>query len=88
MPKKRKEGQSNTTISVSWSDKNRMRRLAKLRKTTKNGDVYESDSVIFNRVLRDYMNTHPNEIKSQTTITYPVKSSSKPVKTQDESQQG
>ena len=43
MPKRRKEGQSNTTISVSWSDKNRMRRLAKLRKTTKNGDVYESD---------------------------------------------
>ena len=88
MPKRRKEGQSNTTISVSWSDKNRMRRLAKLRKTTKNGDVYESDSIIFNRVLRDYMDNHPSEIKSHTTITYPVKSSNKPVKTQDESQQG
>ena len=36
MPKKRKEGTVNTTISVSWPDKNKMRRLAKLRKTTKN----------------------------------------------------
>ena len=87
MPKKRKEGQSNTTISVSWSDKNRMRRLAKLRKTTKNGDVYESDAVIFNRVLRDYMNNHPAEIKSETTVTYPVKSVSKPTVSPDESQQ-
>ena len=54
MPKKRKEGAVNTTISISWGDKNRLRRLAKKRKTTQNGDVYESDSVIFNRVLKDY----------------------------------
>ena len=85
MPKKRKEG-TTTTISVSWSDKNRMRRLAKLRKTTKNGDVYESDAVIFNRILRDYMNNHPTEIKPQTTVTYPVKSVSKQIVSPDESQ--
>jgi|LWDU01.1.fsa_nt_gi hypothetical protein len=87
MPKKRKEGTTNTTISVSWSDKNRMRRLANLRKTTKNGDVYESDSVIFNRILRHYIDTHPREVKSVTTVTYPVKIVNTPVKTPNESQQ-
>jgi hypothetical protein len=87
MPKKRKEGTTNTTISVSWSDKNKMRRLANLRKTTKNGDVYESDSVIFNRILRYYIDHNPGEVKSNTTITYPVKTSNRPVKTPDESQQ-
>ena len=86
MPKKRKEGTTNTTISVSWSDKNKMRRLAKLRKTTKNGDVYESDAVIFNRMLRYYIDHNPGEVKSTTTVTYPVKNANKPVKTPDESQ--
>jgi hypothetical protein len=88
MPKKRKEGTVNTTISVSWGDKNKMRRLAKLRKTTKNGEVYESDSVIFNRILRFYMDHNPSEVKSATTVTYPVKNVSKPEDSPNESQQG
>ncbi len=71
MPKKRKEGTQNTTISVSWRDKNLMRRLARKRKTTKNGDVYESDSVIFNRILKYYMNNNSSEIRNETTATYP-----------------
>ena len=81
MPKKRKVGAQDTTISVKWSDKNRMRRLAKHTKTTKTGKVFEPDSVIFSRVLKDYMNSHPNEINDRTTSTYPSK-------IQDESQQG
>jgi hypothetical protein len=82
MPKKRKDGAFSTTISITWSDKNRLRRLANKIKTTKNGDVYESDSVIFNRVLKDYMNQHPTEVKQSTTLTYP----SKVLKNQDEVQ--
>lgn len=73
MPKKRKNGATNTTISVTWQDKNLLRRLAQKTKTTKNGDVYEADYIIFNRVLRDYMNRHPGEIKNATTSTYPSK---------------
>ena len=73
MPKKRKDGATNTTISVAWSDKNRLRRLAQKTKTTKNGDVYEADYVIFNRILKDYMNNHPDEIKNSTTSTYPLR---------------
>lgn len=51
MAKPRKQGNSNTTISVSWIDKNKLRQLARKVKTTKNGDVYESDSQIFHRVI-------------------------------------
>lgn len=81
MPKKRKEGNVNTTMSLSWSDKNRLRRLGRKIKTTKNGDVYEADSVIIHRVIEYYHSMHPSEIKSKTTSTYPLK-------IQDESQQG
>jgi len=75
MPKKRKEGATNTTISITWSDKNRLRRLARKTKTTKNGDVFESDAIIFNRVLKDYMNSHPDQVAKATTSTYPLKDS-------------
>lgn len=78
MPKKRKSGAINTTISVKWGDKNRFRRLARKIKVTKNGDVYESDSIIFNRVLQDYMDRHPNEIANTTTSTYPIKTQDVP----------
>lgn len=81
MPKKRKDGAYNTTISIRWSDKNSFRRLAKKVKTTKNGDVYETDAVIFSRVLEDYLKTHRDEIGIKTTSTYPLNP-------QDKSQQG
>lgn len=80
MPKKRKEGATNTTIAVTWADKNRLRRLAKVTKTTKNGDVYEPDYVLFNKVLQYYMDHNPSEVKNVTTSTYPQRS-------QDERQQ-
>ena len=81
MPKKRKEGARSTTISIKWSDKNSFRRLANKVKTTKNGDVYEADAVIFSRVLEDYLKRNPGEIAKSTTSTYPLK-------TLDESQPG
>ena len=73
MPKKRKEGNVNTTMSLSWSDKNRLRRLGRKIKTTKNGDVYEADSVIVHRIIEYYYSMHPSEVKSKTTSTYPLK---------------
>ena len=73
MPKKRKEGAHNTTISIQWSDKNSFRRLARKVKTTKNGDVYEADAIIFSRMLHDYLIRHPDEVSKKTTSTYPLK---------------
>jgi hypothetical protein len=81
MPKKRKTGAVRTTISIDWMDKNKLRRLARKTKRTKNGDVFESDSNIFKRLLNHYIDTHPNEYKENPTLTYPQKS-------QDVSQQG
>ena len=48
---KRKIGNSHTTICVSWTDKEQFRKLAKLVKKTKNGEMYESDAVIFKKIL-------------------------------------
>lgn len=81
MPKKRKEGAQSTTISIRWSDKNSFRKLARKVKETKNGIVYESDTVIFARVIEDYLKKHQDEVATKTTSTYPSK-------TQDESRQG
>ena len=36
---RRKVGNSHTTISVRWEDKEKLRRHAKLVKKTKNGDM-------------------------------------------------
>ena len=71
MPKKRKPGVERTTISVDWHDKNKLRRLAKKTKRTKNGDVFESDSKIFKRILNDYIDRNVNEYKENPTTTYP-----------------
>jgi len=48
---KRKIGNSHTTICISWDDKDVFRKYAQLVKKTKNGDMYESDSAIFHRML-------------------------------------
>jgi hypothetical protein len=71
---KRKIGNSHTTISVAWTDKEEFRKLAKLVKKTKNGDMYESDAVIFKRILDHYKNSVPNE-NQVIHSTYPTKSS-------------
>jgi hypothetical protein len=81
MPKKRKEGAIFTTISISWTDKNKLRGLARLVKQTKNGRVFESDSIVFKRILDEYLSRHPQELQEKPTSTYPSK-------TRDVSQQG
>ena len=74
MAKHRKEGNEYTTISIKWSDKERLRRKAKFVKKTKNGDLYESDAVIFSGVL-DFVfdNEGLNELGNPPHNTYPKK---------------
>ncbi len=70
---KRKVGNSHTTICITWVDKDEFRRFAKLVKRTKNGDMYESDSVVFNRMLKAFKNIESgNETPHET---YPRKPS-------------
>ena len=48
---RRKAGSSHTTISITWEDKELFRRFAKLLKKTRNGEMYESDSAVFHKIL-------------------------------------
>lgn len=64
---RRKVGNSHTTISIRWEDKDKLRRHAKLVKKTKNGDMYESDSVLFERVLDFYDKQNPTLGTSKPT---------------------
>jgi len=75
MPKKRKEGNLNTTISIRWSDKQKLRRLAKPKKKTKYGVVYDNDAEIFNKVIDYYVKNNPSDI-GDIKNTYPTKDSS------------
>jgi len=68
---KRKIGNSHTTICITWNDKDTFRTFAKLVKKTKNGNMYESDSVIFNRMLEAFKQT--NESDDNSHETYPRK---------------
>ena len=49
---RRKKDNTNTTISISWKDKEEFRKYAKLVKQTKTGDRYESDAVLFRKLLK------------------------------------
>lgn len=76
---KRKQGNSHTTICITWEDKDEFRRFANLKKKTKNGDMYESDAAIFRRML-DHFKQHntPNE----SHATYPTKPTPSPTHAQ------
>ena len=78
---KRKIGNSHTTICITWNDKDTFRTFAKLVKKTKNGNMYESDSVIFNRMLESFKQT--NESGDTSHEPYPRKTIS-----QEHDQQG
>lgn len=52
---RRKIGNSHTTICIKWEDKESFRKFAKFVKKTKTGDLYESDSALFNRILQYYV---------------------------------
>jgi len=77
MAKPRKSGNKFTTISISWEDKTLLRRFAEKKKTTKHGDVYESDGEVLHKLLKD-LSDDP-KLYEQSHPTYP----SRP---QDESQ--
>jgi len=68
---RRKIGSTHTTISITWSDKDLFRKFAKLVKKTRNGEMYESDSIVFHKILNEYIKNNPSETESHTT--YPSK---------------
>jgi len=69
MPKRRKEGNKFTTISISWKDKDMLRTFAKFKRDTKNGKLYETDAEVFNRLLNAYDRTTPNDVAHSTYPT-------------------
>tara|TARA_R100001530_G_scaffold131496_1_gene103196 strand:- start:292 stop:510 length:219 start_codon:yes stop_codon:yes gene_type:complete len=70
---RRKVGSTHTTISITWKDKESFRRFAKLVKETRNGEMYESDAVVFNKILKHYIeNNKPDSNTAKST--YPTKS--------------
>ena len=83
MPKQRKIDTTHTTISIKWGDKEKLRKLARPLKKTKNGIKYETDLQIFNRVINVYLKTHPDEV-GDVNPTYPTIDHVSP---QDEPQQ-
>ena len=70
---RRKADSTHTTISITWEDKILFRRFAKLVKKTRNGEMYESDSAVFNKILADYVKNHTESEESHST--YPTKTS-------------
>jgi hypothetical protein len=68
---RRKAGSTHTTISITWEDKELFRRFAKLVKKTRNGEMYESDSAVFHKILAEYIKDHESETVAHTT--YPTK---------------
>ena len=68
---RRKIGNSHTTISITWEDKEKFRQFAKFVKKTKTGDLHESDAILFHRIL-SFFNEHHQS--SEIKPTYPHRS--------------
>ena len=68
---RRKLSNTHTTICITWEDKENFRRFAKFIKKTKTGDLYESDTILFHRVLEEFKNNNTGSAKPNTT--YPSK---------------
>ena len=68
---RRKIGNSHTTICIRWEDKESFRKFAKFVKKTKTGDLNESDSVVFKKMLDFYSSQNEAGV---TRSTYPSKS--------------
>ena len=68
---RRKLSNTHTTICITWEDKENFRRFAKFIKKTKTGDLYESDTILFHRVLEEFENNNTGSEKPNTT--YPSK---------------
>ena len=69
---RRKADNTHTTISIRWESKERFRKFARLVKKTRNGEMYESDAVVFTKILTYYVdNKEPNSKTAKST--YPTK---------------
>jgi len=69
----RRSGNSHTTISITWDDKDEFRRYASKVKSTKNGEMYESDAVLFHKMLELYKDKIIKEPMDKAQPTYPNK---------------
>ena len=70
---RRRSGNSHTTISVTWNDKDELRRYALCVKETKNGNMFESDAVLFSRMLKFFVENSDDIPKDKSKPTYPNK---------------
>jgi len=68
---RRKIGNSHTTICVTWEDKEMFRKFAQFVKETKTGKLYESDAVLFHKMLEFFGNSHKQN--DTPNNTYPTK---------------
>ena len=68
---RRKIGNSHTTICIRWEDKERFRKFANFVKKTKTGELYESDTVLFHKLLEAYKAI--NQASDKQNSTYPKK---------------
>ena len=66
---KRKTENSHTTICIRWEDKEEFRKFAQFVKKTKTGNLYESDAVLFKKLLENYKREH--NASEQSYSTYP-----------------
>ncbi len=64
---RRKIGNSHTTICVTWEDKELFRKFAQFVKKTRTGNLYESDAVLFGKMLDFFKENHAQGNKSNTT---------------------
>ena len=69
---RRKIGNSHTTICVTWEDKELFRKFASFVKKTRTGNLYESDAVLFNKMLSQFKDN--NTVGEVSNTTYPSKS--------------
>jgi len=69
---RRKIGNSHTTICVTWEDKEAFRKFAQFVKKTRTGNLYESDAVLFGRMLEFFKDNH--KMGDVANSTYPTKS--------------
>jgi len=69
---RRKIGNSHTTICVSWEDKELFRKFASFVKKTRTGNLYESDAVLFSKMLGQFKDN--NAVGEVSNTTYPSKS--------------
>ena len=70
---RRKVEISHTTISIRWDSKERFRKYARLVKETRNGQMHESDAVVFDKLLK-YYEEHITPESREPKGTYPSKS--------------